>query len=147
MLFYILHFIVICKSINNLLFTLSSKVSFLYIHLTSFLHPEDGRLKFLRSVGTHLPHSGCHKPERHRKFHRFAYLNSSVSVYASFIHSLCRLSYDKSVAFSKGRSPYSMIYCFFFQFPLCSRFLKDIRYLLTSSSSSSRHFFLIFFLQ
>jgi len=145
--FYILDFIVIYKSKNNLVFTLPSNVSVLYIPISALLHPEDGRIKFLRSAGTHLPHSGNHKPECHRNFHRHAYLNSSVSVHASFIHSLCHLSYDRSMAFSKARCPYSVIYCFFLQFPVTSRFLKDIRYLLKSSSSSSRYFILLSFLQ
>ena len=90
--FYILDFIVLCKSINNLVSTLSSNVSFLYIPLSAFLDLEDGGIKFLRSFGTHLRHSGCHKPECHKNFHRYAYLNSSASVHAACIHSLSRLT-------------------------------------------------------
>jgi hypothetical protein len=57
-----------------------------------------------------------------------------------FILIHCCPSYERSTATSKAISPQIAIYCFLFQFPVSSIFLKVSEQLLTSSSSSSRHF-------
>jgi len=63
-------------------------------------------------------------------FHSFIY-----SFIHSFIH--CFMSCGRAVVSSKASSPQSAIYCFVCTFPVSTRVLKVIQYLLMSSSSSS----------
>jgi hypothetical protein len=42
-------------------------------------------------------------------------------------HSFRRLPYDRPVASSKASSPQGAIWCFLFQFPVSSHFLKDVQ--------------------
>ena len=58
------------------------------------------------------------------------------------ICSFCGLSYVRSIASTIASSPYSVTYCFLFQFTVSLLLFKVIQLLLTSSSSSSLHFYL-----
>lgn len=59
-------------------------------------------------------------------------------------HLFCSLPHNRSIASSEACSPDCAIYCFLFQLPGPSCFLRVIQKLLTCSALSSRPFYLCF---
>jgi hypothetical protein len=64
----------------------------------------------------------------------------------SSTHSFHSQSHNRYTATSKANSPHTAIQRFLFQFPISSRILKVIKWLLTPSSLSSHHFYSFFYL-
>ena len=88
-----------------------------------------------------IPTSSQYTTSIHSFIHSFthSFINSFMF---SLIHSFHSLSYDKSTDCTKASPPQCSILCFLFQFPVPSRLLKVIQYLLTSILSPSCHFYL-----